>query len=338
MALVVAAAFFHDRTVLVTGVTGFIGRRLVTALQERAARVRVLIRSMGSTPPDWERVESVVGDLADSASLTRACAGIDTVIHAAGFAHADAGSIPEVAARHWAINAEGTFRLLDAAVTAKVQRFIFLSSVKAVGEPESPWVDERWNAPPETAYGQAKRAAEERVLAVGRSTGMHVVNLRPALVYGPGMKGNLPRLIDAVRRGRLPPLPETGNRRSLVHVDDVVQAALLAAALPAAVGHTYFVTDGQPYSGRELYLLIRRMLGLTEPRWTLPAPILYGMAGLADGLLGLAGRRNRPVWTALNQVLGGAGYDSTSIQRELGYRPEWTLACYSESERAGRWT
>ena len=60
------------------------------------------------------------------------------------------------------------------------------------------------------------------------------------------------------------------------------------------------------------------------------------MAGLADGLLGLAGRRNRPVWTALNQVLGGAGYDSSRIQRELGYRPEWTLARYSESERAKR--
>lgn len=334
--MVVAADFFHDRPVLVTGATGFIGRRLVTALQERAARVRTLVRSMGRAPPDGSLVESVVGDLADSAGLTRACAGIDTVIHAAGFAHADAANTPEFAARHWAINAEGTFRLLDAAVTARVERFIFLSSVKAVGEPESPWVDELWNAPPETAYGQAKRAAEERVLAVGRSAGMHVANLRPALVYGPGMKGNLPRLIDAVRRGWLPPLPETGNRRSLVHVDDVAQAVLLAAALPAAAGQTWFVTDGQAYSGRELYRLIRRMLDLPEPRWILPAPVFYGMARLADGLLGLAGRRNRPVWTALNQVLGGAGYDSRRIQRELGYRPEWTLARYSESERAKR--
>ena len=341
MALVVAAKFFHDRSVLVTGATGFIGRRLVMALQERAARVRTLVRVMGSAPPDWERVEIVAGDLADSASLTRACAGINTVIHVAGFAHADAVNTPEFAARHWAINAKGTFRLLDAAVAAGVKCFIFLSSIKAVGELESPWVDERWvderwNTPPETAYGQAKRAAEERVLAVGRSAGIHAVNLRPALVYGPGMKGNLPRLIDAVRRGWLPPLPETGNRRSLVHVDDVVQAVLLAAALPAAAGQTYFVTDGQAYSGRELYRLIRRMLDLPEPRWTLPAPAIYGMAGLADGLLGLAGRRNRPVWTALNQVLGGAGYDSSRIQRELGYRPEWTLARYSESERAKR--
>ncbi len=336
--MVVAAAFFHDRPVLVTGATGFIGRRLVAALQERNAQVRTLVRSIGNVSLNGDRVETVVGDLADSASLAHACAGIDTVIHAAGFAHADAANTPEFAARHWAVNAEGTFRLLDAAVAAKVQRFIFLSSVKAVGDPELHLVDERWDASPETAYGQAKRAAEERALTVGRTTGMRVVNLRPALVYGPSMKGNLPRLIEAVRRGWLPPLPETGNRRSLVHVDDVAQAVLLAAALPAAAGQTWFVTDGQAYSGRELYRLIRRLLDLPEPRWTLPAPVFYGMAGLADGLLRLAGRRNRPVRTALNQVLGGAGYDSGRIQRELGYRPEWTLARYSEIERAGRST
>ncbi len=334
--MVVAADFFHDRPVLVTGATGFIGRRLVTALRERDARVRVLVRSISGVPLDWERVETVTGDVADSASLIRAGAGIDTVIHAAGFAHADAANTPEFAARHWAINAEGTFRLLDAAVAAGVKRFIFLSSVKAVGEPGSSWVDECWDTSPETPYGQAKRAAEERVLAVGRVTGMPVVNLRPALVYGPGMKGNLPRLIDAVRRGWLPPLPETGNRRSLVHVDDVVQAVLLAAARPVAAGQTYFVTDGQSYSGRELYLLIRRGLNLPEPHWTLPAPVFYGLAKLADGWLRLAGRRNHPVQTALNQVLGGAGYDSSRIQRELSYRPEWTLARYSESARAGR--
>jgi len=322
---VVAADFFHDRPVLVTGATGFIGGRLVAALQERDARVRVLVRSIGNLSLNGDRVETVVGDLADSASLTRACVGMDTVIHAAGFAHVDTGNTPEYAARHWAINAQGTFKLLDAAREAGGARFVFLSSVKAVGDPGQRSVNEGWDAQPETAYGQAKRAAEERVLAVGRSAGMHVVNLRPALVYGPGMKGNLPRLIDAVRRGWLPPLPETGNRRSLVHVDDVVQATLLAAALPVAAGQTYFVTDGQSYSGRELDRLIRRRLGLAEPCWTLPAPILYGVAGLVDGLLWLTGQRNRPVWTALNQVLGWAGYDSSRIQRELGYRPEWNL-------------
>ena len=241
----VAPDFFRDRPVLVTGGTGFVGRRLAAVLRERGARLRVLVRSVSGIPPDWDGVEVVAGELADAASLARACAGMDTVIHAAGFAHADAAA-PALAVRHWTVNAEGTFRLLDAAVAARVERFVFLSSVKAVGDPGPRCVDETWDALPETPYGRAKRAAEERVLAVGRESGLHAVNLRLALVYGPEMKANLARLVEAVRRGWCPPLPETGNRRSLVHVDDVVQAALLAAAHPAARGQTYLVTDGRP--------------------------------------------------------------------------------------------
>lgn len=331
MAVVVAPDFFRDRPVLVTGGTGFIGRRLVAALRERNARLRALVRSVSSVPPDWDGVEIVAGELADAASLARACAGMDIVIHAAGFAHADAAATPDFAARHWTVNAEGTFRLLDAAVTAGVERFIFLSSVKAVGEPGPHCVDERWDAPPETPYGRAKRAAEQRVLALGHESGLHAVNLQPVLVYGPGMKANLARLIEAVRRGWCPPLPETGNRRSLVHVDDVAQAVLLAAAHLAARGQTYLVTDGRPYSGRELYLIIRQALGWSAPRWTAPAGMLYGTATLADGALWLTGRRDRPAHAALDKLLGWACYDSTRIGRELGYRPDWTFQRYCET-------
>lgn len=332
MALVVAPDFYQHRPVLVTGGTGFIGRRLVAALQARGARVQVLVRPGCLIPSDWHGVETIVGDLADAASLARACAGMDSVIHAAGFAHADAGSSVDFADQHWAINAVGTCQLLDAAVAAGVRRFGFLSSIKAVGEPGPHGVDESWDAPPETPYGLAKRAAEERVLAVGRESGLHGVNVRPALVYGPEMKGNLARLITAVQRGGFPPLPETGNRRSLVHVDDVVQAVLLAVAHPSAAGQSYFVTDGQPYSGRELYAMIRQALGLSVPRWSVPANVLYAVATLADGARWLTGHRERRVAAALDKLLGWACYDAARISRELGYRPAWTFQRYCEAE------
>ena len=330
MALVVMADFFRERAVLLTGGTGFIGRRLVAALRVQGARLRVLVRPNSAVPTDWYGVETALGDLGDAASLTRACAGMSAVIHAAGFAHVDAADTPDFAARHWAINAEGTFRLLDAAAASGVERFAFLSSVKAVGDPGPRCAGEEWGAPPDTPYGRAKRAAEERVLAVGREREMHVANLRPVLVYGPGMKANLARLLDAVRRGRLPPLPETGNRRSLVHADDVVQAVSLAAAHPAAAGKTYFVTDGQPYSGRDLYVIARRAFGLPAPRWAVPASVLRGAAGLVDGALKLAGRRDAKARSALDKLLGWACYDSSRIGAELGYRPTWTLERYCE--------
>lgn len=316
---------------MVSGGTGFIGRRLVATLQAQGCRVRVLVRSGTAIPADWSRVEIASGDLADAASLARACAGRHTVLHVAGLAHAD-GNTPEWAARHWTVNAEGTFRLLDAAVASGVERFVFLSSIKATGDPGPYCVDESWDRAPDSPYGQAKRAAEQRVLAVGAAQGLHAVNIRPALVYGPGMKANLARLIEAIRRGWLPPLPETGNRRSLVHVDDVIQALLLAAIQPMAAGRTYLVTDGQSYSGRELYAIVRRALGRDVPRWAVPASLCYGAADLVDRLRGLAGRRDRRLRTALDKLLGWSCYDSRRIETELGYRPEWTLARYCEAE------
>ena len=315
-------AFFQNRPVLVTGATGFVGSALVAALQAQGARVRVLLRS-GKRWTD-STVATATGDLTDPASLIRACTGIDTVFHAAGFAHAGRAATPAQIARHQAINAEGSFHLLDAAVATGVERFVFLSSVKAAGPPASHCVDERWNTPPETPYGQAKRAAEARVLAVTRETGLHGVNLRLALVYGPGVKGNLARLAQWARCDFCPAWPDAGGRRSLVHRADVAQAALRAAAHVKAQGQIYLVTDGQAYSSRELLLLLRQRHGQPAPRWTIPAPWLWRMAGLADGVFRLAGHRH-PVRTALDQVLGWGCYDSSRIRQELGYQPEWTF-------------
>lgn len=324
----VADDFFQGRLVLVTGGTGFIGQRLVSVLRERRVQLRVLVRAINTLPADWDGIETAVGDLTDSASLEQACYGVNTVLHIAGFAHADATNAAAFTAQHWEINAEGTFRLLAAAVNARVERFVFVSSVKAVGTPGSHCVDERWDLPPETPYGQAKRAAEERVALVGLTQKMHVVNLRPALVYGPGMRANLLRLVEGVRRGWLPPLPETSNRRSLVHVDDLVQAILLCASHPVAAGKTYFVTDGVGYSGRDLYVMICSAMGRSIPHWSVPAGLLWRAAAVTDQLLAWRGNQDRKAYAAVEKLLGWACYDSTQISTELGYTPIWTFDKY----------
>ena len=123
------------------------------------------------------------------------------------------------------------------------------------------------------------------MLAAGREAGIETCVLRLPLVYGPGQKGNLLRMMEAIDRGRFPPLPDTGNQRSLVHVDDVVQALVLAATHDAAVGKTYYVTDNKPYTTTDLYRMMRRALGRAEPRWSLPF-----------GRTPLAGAHGRP-WT-----------------------------------------
>lgn len=263
-------------------------------------------------------------DLGDLPALQAACTGIETIFHCAGYAHAFAAT-PGEADRQWRTNCEGTRNLLEAAAEAGVHRFVFLSSVKAMAEPGDACIDEDFPGQPETAYGRAKREAERLVLAAGLAHGMHVVVLRPAMVYGAGGRGNLERMGRLVRRGLFPPLPETGNRRSLVHVDDLVSAMLLAAEAPRANGRTYIVAGSATPSGRGLFDAMRRALGLAPVRWSVPATLLAQLARLGDRLGDLRGRRLPFDSEAVSRLLGSACYSAERIRRELGWRSAMSL-------------
>lgn len=315
-----------EQPILVTGGSGFIGGRLVEALLQRGARLRVLVRTQSTVPVSWPaHLELCPGDLDEPDSLSLACRGVGTLFHAAGHAHSGTDHSPREVERHWRVNALGTRQLLEAAARSGVKRFIFLSSVMAMGEGGKRCVGEDWPLPPRTPYGRAKRDAEQAVIETGQRQAMHVVNLRLAMVYGAGGKGNLRRMAGGIRQGWFPPLPEVGNRRSMVHVSDVVQAALLAAADPAANGRSYIVTDGRDYSGREIYDLIRRELGKAASRWSVPAVVLRAAASLGDGLGLIVGRSVGFDSAVLDKLLGWACYRCDKIQRELGYRPTRTL-------------
>jgi len=298
-------------TALISGASGFIGSRLLSPGD------RALVRQ--SCGMAGERV----GDLADAALLLRACAGIGTVFHCAGYAHAFADSDPDA---HWRINFEGTRNLADAAGQAGVGRLVFLSSVKAMAEPGDNLADEDWPGEPVTAYGQAKRAAEDAVLEAGVRYGMHVVNLRLAMVYGSGGRGNLERMGRLVQRGLFPPLPESGNHRSLVHVDDVVAAMRLVAEDDRANGRTYIVAAREAPSGRQLYDALRAALGMPRCSWSVPESALRLAGRVGDGLEVFARRRLPLDSEALDRLLGSAWYSPARIERELGWRAKVSLA------------
>lgn len=255
----------------------------------------------------------VICSLDEPATLALACEEVATIFHCAGYAHAFSTSDRDAHRRN---NYEGTRNLLNAAGEAGVRRFVFLSSVKAMTEPLDACVDEDWPGEPLTPYGKSKRAAEDAVLEAGTKYGMHVVNLRLAMVYGRGGRGNLERMARAIRSGWFPPLPETGNQRSIVHIQDVVEVMRLAAERPEANGKTYIVADSRPYSGREIYEAIRAALGVTtEPTFTVPA-----------GLLRVAGRLNGRLGEIVDRLIGSACYSPARIERELGWRARIGLA------------
>jgi UDP-glucose 4-epimerase len=305
---------------LISGATGFVGGRLLLALDKDSLVTRKLNRIPKELPG------SVVADLSDIAALTAACAGIETVFHCAGYAHAFSSLSGDNANLHRRINFEGTRNLVEAAGLAGVRRFVFLSSVKAMAEPGELCVDEDFPGDPVTAYGQSKRAAEAAVLSAGQRYGMHVVNLRLSMVYGAGGKGNLERMGRLVKRGWFPPLPETGNHRSLVHVDDVVSAMRLVAEDVRAAGKIYIVAGQEAPSGRALFDALRKAQGLPLCDWSLPAQVLRLTAGIGDTLGALFRRRFPLDSEVLDRLLGSAWYSPARIEQELGWKAQVTLA------------
>lgn len=297
--------------ILVTGASGFIGRQL------QRPGDRALVRNEADLPG------AVVGDLLDPASLGSACADVETVFHCAGYAHAFVPSDPDA---HWRVNFEGTRNLVEVAGRAGVRRFIFLSSVKAMAESGDVCVDESWPGEPATPYGKAKRAAEDAVIEAGVKYDMHVVNLRLAMVYGRCGRGNFERMARSIRSGWFPPLPETGNRRSIVHVSDVVSAMRLVADAPTANGRTYIVADSRAYSGREIYDAIRAAVSPAPTiRWRVPAGLLRSAGRLGDGL-GTLIQRSLPLNSeVVSRLLDSACYSPGWIEHELGWRAKLGL-------------
>jgi len=264
----------------------------------------------------WD--ESFAVDLGREAPLRNSLAGVQAVFHLAGKVHDLAECTPDPG-EYARVNLDGTRRLLEAARAAAVERFVFLSSVQAMGDTASACADETSTPHPATGYGRSKLEAEGLVL--NESNGLpHAVCLRPPLVYGPGQKGNLDRMIRAVDRGLFPPLPDIGNKRSMVHVRDVVDAVLLAATRPQANRRCYIVTDGRAYSSREIHGAIADALGKRMPPWHVPLAALRAMARAGDLIGRVGGRRFIFDSAALEKLVGSAWYSSERISGELGFQ------------------
>ena len=132
-------------------------------------------------------------------------------------------------------------------------------------------------------------------------------------------------MIEAIARGAFPPLPRVSNRRSMVHVDDVVQASVLAARSEEAVGGVFIVSDGQPYSTREIYEWISAALGKSVPAWKLPVFVLKALAKAGDVIGRVTGTRWKFDTNAYDKLMASAFYSSAAICRTLGFKPKWDL-------------
>ena len=297
-------------TSLITGATGFIGKRLVSAVE---GNIRVLSRTK------QPKYKTIICDLQSGIIPDDALEGVDVVYHLSGFAH-DLSNNKKFTDFYQKINVDASVQLANLAVKSKVKKFVFVSSVKAGGiDFFGVCATETSQGDPEGVYGKTKREAELKLLKIGKEFGMHVSIIRPSLVYGPNVKGNLQLMLSGIKKGWFPPLPETNNKRSMIHVDDLVQVILLVADDDRARGEIYIATDGNPYSSREIYNAMCRALDKPIPNWSVPK-FLFDIASLVSP----------HIKYKLNKLLGNEYYSSAKLET-LGFKAQKKLEDMNET-------
>jgi nucleoside-diphosphate-sugar epimerase len=252
--------------IALTGSTGFIGQHLLRELPRRGYRLRVLLRRPTSLPTNT--ASAVIGDIARPQNMAAALQDVDAVIHSAGLAQAMSG-VPEDDYR--VINTEATINLARAARRAGAKRFVFLSSIRAQCGPTADRVlTEDVEPSPTDPYGRSKLAAERGLAELD----IDWVSLRAALVYGPGVTGNMAQLM---RLARSPfPLPFAGlrARRSLLAVENLLAAIETLLETPKPLRRPFIVADPRALTVGEMIAAMRRGLGRRPHVFWLPSGLL----------------------------------------------------------------
>lgn len=298
---------------LVTGATGFVGKALVKALLAKGVRVRAMTRQYGAAIPGCETVCSGLAIVPEA--YTNILQGVETVFHVAGLAHARS------TASVYEYHSNATLALANCALSLGVKNFIYVSSTKAVAGPGNKVSDESDQAWPSDTYGYWKRVTEQRLLE--EIWIPHLSILRPCLIYGAGVKGNLQSMLKAIDRHCFPRLPETDAERSMVSVADVASALVLLAEHPEANRRVFIASDGQPYTAHRIYTAMREALGYSRVTLSVPGVFLK-VAGMIGDIVTLAWK-TFPVNSAVISRLTGPAVFSAARLKALGWYPQRTF-------------
>jgi nucleoside-diphosphate-sugar epimerase len=249
-----------------TGATGFIGQHLLRDLPKRGYRVRALLRRPASLPT--QTASAVIGDLARPQNMSAALEGVDAVIHSAGLSHGMTG-VPENDYR--VLNTEATIGFARAARRAGAKRFIFLSSIRAQCGPTAETVlNETLEPKPTDAYGRSKLAAERGLAELD----LDWVSLRAALVYGPGVKGNMARLVRLAQSPLPLPLASLKTRRSLLALENLSAAIEAVLAVPGTLRRVVIAADPEALTIAEMIAAMRGGLGRKANLFPFPPALL----------------------------------------------------------------
>lgn len=303
--------------ILITGATGFVGRPLIASLIEKTnARLILAVRQ------HWTALEAFnhprihihrIDSITAATDWKGVLEGINLVIHLAARVHVMNKS-EDVAEAYYDLNVEGTLNLAKQAIDARVERFIFLSTVKVNGEytrPGFPFKAEDI-ANPQDDYAKSKYLAEKGLMALAGT--MEVVIIRPPLVYGPAVKGNFIRMIKLIEKGVPLPLGAIKhNRRSMVSVVNLVHFIITCLDLPQAANQVFLISDNEDVSTTVLFSKIKKILNKKTP--LLPVPIW-----ILNGVCLLLGKKKE-----IQRLSSSLQVDITKTQKLTDFQPVESL-------------
>jgi nucleoside-diphosphate-sugar epimerase len=289
--------------ILVTGAAGFVGRALCQHLAARGHSVVAGVRDAAKPVAGAESCP--LGRLGPDTDWACALTGVEIVVHLAQRAHrhvaqADVEDEPATAVA-----------LARAASGAGARRLVFLSSIKAMGECTVPGRPFRAAAEPfpQDSYGRRKLATERALAIASAESGIQLTVIRPPLVYGPGVGANFRALLRLVASGVPLPFAAIDNRRSLIFIDNLIDATALAAFHPAAAGEVLLVGDGEDLSTPALIGSLAAAFGRRPRLFALPEPFFA------------VGRRLPAIGPALASLTLSAQLDDGPTRQLLGWRP-----------------
>jgi len=309
--------------VLVTGGTGFIGRRLIDRLI--AMNVEVVSFALPDEPvPDhWgEQVKVLRGDITRAEDVNAAMSGIHTVIHLAAVVGMGAYDI------HWAVTVEGSRNVYEAAV-ASGTKVVLASSIVVYGDQIQSTVCHEGleHGKYQGAYSRAKMAQEKLALTYQAGRGLELVVVRPANVYGVGSGPWVEGMLGLIQADMLTIVGDGSGNAGLVHVANLVEAFLLAATDPKAVGRIYTACDGLDITWGEYLNDLASMVG-KSPLSDAPLEALLQAAREHENPEKLEAMEGMPTYPLeiLNLIGSDNRFDTTRLRDELGWQPTFSYA------------
>ncbi|MFW9887694.1 MAG: NAD-dependent epimerase/dehydratase family protein [Candidatus Thorarchaeota archaeon] len=253
--------------VLVTGATGFIGRKLVTALVKENHVVTALVRPTSNKAGLPESIRFCEGDMLDEVSLRTAVAGQDIVVHLAAYFDFYPSDVDLL----YRVNIEGPTNLIKACVDSTVSRFIYCSSTEVIGPVRYPPGNEDTELRPQFDYAKSKVQAESAIRTISKETGLHHIIIRPTGIMGEGDLYIMYEVAHELYKGKVFALPRNLSAQIMfIHIDDVVSGFLAALTPMKAVNNTIILAPDEAMSWERFVEVMTTYLGVNPPRLRVP--------------------------------------------------------------------